>query len=278
MRAVTLMYHDVVMKGEWDESGFSGGSAALYKMERHRFATHLDAFFETALAPIRMTELADEAQSERTSFMLSFDDGGVSAYSMVADMLEERGWRGHFMIPTDYIGKPGFLGPAQIRELHHRGHIIGSHSATHVLRMVRCDAEQLFHEWSTSVQVLSDLLGEQVTVASVPGGHYARKVAQSAARAGIKMLLTSEPRAKSHEVDGCRVLGRYTIQRWMSPAMAVGFACEKALPCLPQKVTWNAKKMAKALGGEYYLKVRESILEAASGRWRGPRNSSPPQS
>jgi peptidoglycan/xylan/chitin deacetylase (PgdA/CDA1 family) len=260
MKAITIMYHDVVGKDAWDESGFPGGSAALYKLERDRFAAHLDALCHAAVVPTRVSELPVEAQSTRTPLLLSFDDGGVSAYSMVADMLEERGWRGHFMIATNYIGTRAFLEPEQIRQLRRRGHVIGSHSATHPLRMAQCNADELFHEWSSSVQALSDLLGEQVTVASVPGGHYARQVAQSAAQAGIKTLFTSEPQTGGHEVDGCMVLGRYTIQRWMSPAMAVGFAREKALPCLRQKISWNAKKIAKALGGQCYMKMRAKLL------------------
>ena len=64
----------------------------------------------------------------------TFDDGGVSYYTVVADRLEAQGWRGHCFVSTDFIGQRGFLTAAQIRELDARGHVIGSHSASHPAR------------------------------------------------------------------------------------------------------------------------------------------------
>ena len=41
----------------------------------------------------------------------------------VADELEQMGWRGHFFITSDWIGRRGFLTAGQIRELRRRGHV-----------------------------------------------------------------------------------------------------------------------------------------------------------
>ena len=116
-------------------------------------------------------------------------------------------------------------------------------------------------EWTTSVKVLSELLGEQVIVASVPGGHYSKEVARAASRAGIKVLFNSEPTTRSHQVDGCLVLGRYTIIRGMSPALAARIACGSRASRLRQFVFWNTKKILKLLGGEAYLRVRNLALK-----------------
>src|SRR5262249_51253399 len=144
-------------------------------------------------------------------FFITFDDGGVSAYDEVATLLDKRRWPGHFLITTDCIGRAGFLSKEQIRGLRKRGHVIGSHSCSHPSRMSECSWQQLIVEWHSSVAILSDILGEAVVVASVPGGYYSRAVAEAAARAGVRALFTSEPVIRHQQVDGCYVLGRYTL-------------------------------------------------------------------
>src|SRR5439155_279734 len=134
--------------------------------------------------------------------LLTFDDGGASAYGCVADLLEGAGWRGHFFITTDYLGTPGFVGGAQIRELAGRGHVIGTHSCSHPTRMARCSWDRLIGEWSRSAQALAEVLGEPVRVGSVPGGAFARRVAAAAAAAGLTALFTSEPTVRCRVVDG----------------------------------------------------------------------------
>jgi peptidoglycan/xylan/chitin deacetylase (PgdA/CDA1 family) len=251
------MYHDVVERGRWDASGFPGADAALYKLDRAAFAEHLRAIaVSVAFAPALVTDLREDAG--RTPWMITFDDGGESA-CIAADMLEELDWRGHFFVATDYIGTQTFLKPEQIRELRRRGHVFGSHSASHPLRMARCTRDQLLYEWRQSIAVLSDVLGEKVECASVPGGHYSRAVAEAAAEAGLRALFTSEPTAKCHKVAGTLVLGRYAVQRWTTPATATALARGDFAACARQRLLWDAKKLIKALGGEQYLKLRASL-------------------
>jgi peptidoglycan/xylan/chitin deacetylase (PgdA/CDA1 family) len=260
MRAISIMYHDVTEPGAaHTTSGFPGPDAALYKLERGSFREHLRSMAAARTdGPMRVFELAETGA--RTPWLLTFDDGGVSAYTGIAEMLEERGWRGHFLVTAGYIGQPSFLSREQIAELHRRGHVIGSHSSTHPLRMSHCSPGQMLAEWKTSVETLSDILGQRVNVASVPGGFYSREVAEAAAEAGIETLFTSEPVTKCSMVEGCRVMGRYTVQRWMTPARVAALASGNAVPRLKQMLFWNAKKITKSLGGAYYLKLRSALL------------------
>ena len=107
---------------------------------------------------------------------------------------------------------------------------------------------------------MEDILGEPVSVASVPGGSYSRPVARAAASVGIRALFTSEPTIKFHKVDGCLVLGRYTLWRGMPAEIAAALVAGKTAPRLKQFFTWNAKKAAKILGGEHYLWLRRALL------------------
>ncbi|HEX8775489.1 MAG TPA: polysaccharide deacetylase family protein [Pyrinomonadaceae bacterium] len=259
MRAISIMYHDVTEAGEGHTSGFTGPDAALYKLERERFGEHLRAIASARTdEPARVTEIAEH--SEGAPWLLTFDDGGVSAYTCIAEMLEERGWRGHFFVTTGRIDEPAFLSRGQIVELHRRGHVIGSHSTTHPLRMSHCRPEEMLEEWKTSVETLSGILGQQVRVASVPGGFYSREVAETAARAGVEALFTSEPVTKCRRIEGCLVLGRYTVQRRTAPERIAALASGHFTPRMRQLLFWNAKKITKSLGGEYYLKLRKSLL------------------
>ncbi|MCI0338134.1 MAG: polysaccharide deacetylase family protein [Acidobacteria bacterium] len=264
MRAITLMYHDVVEARGHEASGFPWPDAALYKLEPEQFTAHLDAIAGALCGPpCTVSELT--AASSQMPVLLTFDDGGVSSYTRIADQLEEHGWRGHFFITAGQIGTSAFVSREQIRDLRRRGHIIGSHSFSHPLRMAQCSWPDLVGEWWMSVGLLSDILGEQVSAASVPGGQYTRKIAEAASMAGIEALFTSEPITKWHKVDGCTVYGRFAIQRWMSPCVAADLVAGKAAPRLRQLIWWNAKKVIKTLGGEYYLKLRNTLTGERKG-------------
>lgn len=102
-----------------------------------------------------------------------------------------------------------------------------------------------------------------VKVASVPGGYYSRRVAAAVA-AGIETLFTSEPTARVRAVNGCRVLGRYTVQRGMSAEWPAGFAAGKLVPRLRKAHLWKAKVLVKTLAGLLYLRLRAAILRRAS--------------
>ena len=272
MRTISLMYHDVVAREHRDSSGLPGADAALYKLAPDQFRNHISSIRSaTKTHPLTVPNL-EAVPPHGDHFLITFDDGGLSAFTTIADILEEKGWRGHFFVVAGCAGQRAFMSREQIRELHRRGHVIGSHSLTHPLRMAHLGWNEMLEEWTASARILSDIVGEQVRVASVPGGSYSRQVARAAARSGIDVLFTSEPTSSRELVDGCAVLGRYVIQRWTNPRTAAAIAAGRLAPRLGQMVFWNAKKVAKAVGGKYYTRSRRSplvsLVEKASGEQR----------
>jgi peptidoglycan/xylan/chitin deacetylase (PgdA/CDA1 family) len=249
-----LMYHDVVSPGGEDSSGFPGRDAALYKITPETFVAHLDAIERVFPRPF---------PPALASPLITFDDGGNSAMA-AADMLEQRGRIGHFFVTTNYVGTRGFLTEDQIRELAGRGHVIGSHSCSHPLRMGHCAGPQLLDEWSRSRSILCDVIGDDVRVASVPGGDFAPAVAEAAAQAGFTQLFTSEPTPVSRSAFGLTLVGRFAIQRWTSARTAAALAAGAWLPCARQAALWNAKKLTKRLGGDRYLQIRRLLLRHAN--------------
>ena len=265
MRALALLYHDVVAADDWDASGFSGAGASSYKLERGHFERHLAAIRTAAVAHGTVRDLVAGSPSPAgpRRVLMTFDDGGASAYGCTADLLEDVGWRGHFLITTDYLGTKGFVTGAQIRDLAARGHVIGTHSCSHPAIMSACSWHQLVDEWTRSTAVLGDVLGEPVRVGSVPGGNFSRRVAAAAAAAGMTALFTSEPTTRCRSVAGCLVVGRYTLRRDTPVAAAAALASGRVVARLRQVAWWNLKKVAKGIGGHAYLALRRAIYERA---------------
>lgn len=251
-RAIALMYHDVVDDGDFAASGFSTPGADLYKLSREEFAAQLDG--------IRGEPSIVGGSRSARALYLTFDDGGVTAQSVIAPMLEARGWRGHFFVTTDRIGAPGFVNADAIRELARRGHVVGSHSCSHPPKISACSPSQLRHEWEDSVAALTGVLGHPVTIGSVPGGFYSEAVGIAAARAGIRVLFTSEPTTRLTEIEGCTLIGRYAIWRSMPAATSGAIAAGALMPRLRQSLWWNLKRGAKAIPGDPYAKVRSLLL------------------
>lgn len=186
---VTFLYHEVCEDPA--QSGFQRRSALPYKHRPTEFEKNLDVIGTVAPTPVALSDLRNDSNSEY-KIILTFDDGGKSALH-IADTLDRRGWPGHFFVTTSMIGTRTFLDPGEIRELHARGHGIGSHSHTHPAPFNSLTIARMHEEWRVSREILEDILGETVTSASVPGGDLSTEVLESAADSGIRFLFTSEP-------------------------------------------------------------------------------------
>jgi peptidoglycan/xylan/chitin deacetylase (PgdA/CDA1 family) len=255
-RKISLMYHDIVADDGYSSSGFSGGGANRYKLTVREFDCHLKAIEDAA----RGKASAD------APVHLTFDDGGVSAWEHTAEILERHGRRGTFFITTDYIGTAKFLSGAQIRDLRRRGHTIGTHSCSHPPLFARCPHSRIVQEWKDSAAVLSDVLGEAILQASVPGGFYGENVARAAAECGIESLFTSEPVLSVSRVGSCAVFGRYTIRRDTGARDAARLASGELAIRASQYLKWKSSKMLQTVGGSFYLRLRKSLLESRGRR------------
>jgi hypothetical protein len=217
-RLLTLMLHDVY-RSHPSESGFPGRAADGYKLSVAEFEAQITGLARARTdRPILVTGEAP-SQSPAVPFAITADDGGVSYYTTVADRIEALGWRGHCFVTTGAIGRPGFLGAQQIRELHSRGHVIGSHS----------------------------VVGEEVLIGSVPGGAFSPRVACSALEAGLRILFTSEPETRVAHIGGCTVVGRFAFRAGCRPDFARRLGRLEVTPRLREWILWNTKKRLKPL-------------------------------
>lgn len=261
MRAATLLYHDVVPAGEPGASGFSGAVADRYKLTREAFDAHLKAIVGQPLLQCGTASQVLAGELVGTCpCLFSFDDGGVSALTEVANFLEALDWRGHFFVTTDCIGRPGFLSADQIRELHQRGHLIGTHSCSHPPRIDELGDAELQREWSQSAAVLSDILRTATWCGSVPGGFFSRRVAAAAHQAGLRLLFNSEPTCRWTRYKDMHIAGRLSIVNHTPAAMAATLAIGDTRTVLRQQLVWTGKKFAKSVVGDFYRQTSEWVF------------------
>jgi len=248
MRYLALCYHDVAPHGV--RSGFQSPDADTYKLSVDRFQEHLRAII---------------MRSDDSPFhiLLTFDDGGAGA-CYTADIIEKAGFHGYFFITSNLIGRPGFVTPAQICELHSRGHIIGSHGATHRGRMSRMPLETLNGEWSDSVAALADITSASIRTGSVPSGYYAPRVAQAAAAQGIRQVFTQQPTTRSKESFGCEVVGRFTMRSWTPASRVASLARGRLWPRFEDASLWSLRNIAKSIGGSAYTELRRAYYDRRS--------------
>lgn len=239
-----LLFHDVYRRHP-HESGFCSPAADRYKLTLDRFEDHL---------------LALAAAEASLPFVLTFDDGGASFYTMVADRLETVGWRAHCFIPTDFIGRRGFMSRRELQEIDRRGHLIGSHSASHPTPISARARDRIVREWIRSREVLQDILGHDVATASVPGGFYSRRVGEAAVEAGIHTLFTSEPVTRSRMIGGCTLAGRFAIRHGTSPRRCASLVRASPWSRWAALADWKAKAAVKPILGTAYVHVADWLM------------------
>lgn len=246
------MYHDVAHDPA--TSGFQGPGPDHYKVPPDRFEKHLDEMEARGLKPSLVGEEGDELR-----LLLTFDDGGRSAATETAPILERRGWRGHFFVTTGRIGTAGFLTRDEVRTLHEAGHVVGSHACTHRPLTGLAD-DELLREWSESKAILEDLLASKVIVASVPTGRYSTRVGRLAAQAGYDNVFTCEPWLEPRRLGSALVYGRFSVYAKTSPAR-IGALCSLSRPTLWWAGGgWYARKAAKSVLGPVYDPLRRRML------------------
>src|SRR5690606_9432576 len=116
-KTIALLYHEVI--DDYSESGFQNKDNLAYMHKTEVFRKHLEIF----------KNHLNSGNSKVENHLFTFDDGGISNLKS-ARILEENDWKGIYFITTKRIGTSGFLAENDIRTLHQKGHIIGSHSHT----------------------------------------------------------------------------------------------------------------------------------------------------
>ncbi len=249
MNPIVLMYHDVYRDSP-AESGFQNPTAIKYKVRADVFENQVAA----------VDEYLREKKLPASSIDYTFDDGGVSFLTVAAPILEKYGFRGKFYISTGYIGAEGFLNAEQIRELHERGHIVGSHSHSHPERMSVMTDNDIIDEWRISQMMLNEVLGFTPKYASIPNGYSSKTVLKAMIAAGITIIDTSATTTSQKHFDNAVVRGRYAVTADMT-ADSIRSLISSPYVRLKKAFRWHCLSIAKSVLGDTYLSIRAKLTK-----------------
>ncbi len=99
---------------------------------------------------------------------------------------------------------------------------------------------------------MASCLGESPTTAAIPGGFLSDEVIDGAARAGYRLLMTSEPIRRIRVVGGLDVFGRYTIWATTPPATAAAYVRGARYARGRLWLEWQLKGTAKRISPQVY--------------------------
>lgn len=240
------MYHDIY-KSDTSESGFTREQDFPYKIKADVFESQVKA----------LSDYCQTANLSKDSVVFTFDDGGKSFHNVIAPILEKYGYKGLFFISTKYIGTGTFLNEDEIRDLHARGHILGSHAHSHAHLYTLSDAE-VEDEWKQSVEILSGIIGEPVRYASIPNGDKSKRVLEYARKYGIGKIYTSEPTTKVSDFKGMEVIGRYVLlaENTNDYVLSIVRSSRTRFVLLCKRSILN---VAKSILGSNYVKLKNTL-------------------
>jgi peptidoglycan/xylan/chitin deacetylase (PgdA/CDA1 family) len=153
------------------------------------------------LQVVSMRELlcAASAGNTRGLIGLTFDDGYEHLLRTALPVLKRLGFSCTIFVPSAMLGQYNswdnqprmrILEVGHICELSKRGIEIASHGANHI-RLAGLSSQQLDREVSSSRQVLSEILGEEVGGFCYPYGDIDRRAIQAIQRAGYTYACTA---------------------------------------------------------------------------------------
>lgn len=247
MREIVLMYHDVYEKTV-AESGFNRQSMLQYKISYKTFETHVRS----------IRDYVNKHTNVKVKF--TFDDGGISFYSIIAPTLEKYSFRGTFFVCTKYLNSNGFLSSSQLCELEDRGHKIATHSYSHPDALTKLRDEDINNEWKNSLNDLYGILGHQTIEASIPNGYMNLCVLKSLKDNGVTQIYTSEPTPIVRRRKELTIYGRYVVLNGMSDQDVLSIIDSKRKR-LFLSLRWKILCLIKFVMGEKYDKFKQLIVK-----------------
>ncbi len=250
---VYLMYHEIELPGRalcQSEPGY-----VRYIVSEADFRAHLNHLKQNGWHGMSVDQALSLPVAPGVVF--TFDDGCETDLLTAAPLLQEAGFGGTFYITVGFLGKRGFLSPAQVRELSNLGFDIGCHSMTHPY-LSDLATEALPEEIAVPKSRLEQMTGRAVAHFSCPGGRFDARVVLAVREAGYKSMATSRAIANTVQTDPFS-LGRVAIMRG-TPIGPFWRICQNQGLW---RTRWNDQARATAktfLGNSIYDRIRGLLL------------------
>ena len=249
---IVLMYHGIIAAHTPLTKGRETG-ADLYDVTAENFQAQLGWLKEHLYRAITVRKNLNVFSTKE--ILLTFDDGEMNNCTVALPLLKEFGFTGHFFLIAKRIGKDGYMGWEQIRQLNTEGMIIGSHGFSHEI-LTRLLDTQIQEELSASKKHLERNLGIPVESISIPRGFCNAKIIRMAGEAGYRYIFMSEKpdSGGTNCFSRVAVKSNWTIDRF---AQAV-----RGTAPIKEKILVSCKNgVKKILGTGAYDWVRRMMLK-----------------
>lgn len=178
---LVLTYHIIRAAGGLLTSDF-------YTISETQLEKQLAAVRRAGRTCLNPAALLDKGFSDRI-FVLTFDDGTLDHFEVVAPVLEKADCRAVFFVPTSKIDRKGYLTHAQVRALSEQGHTIGVHSHDH-RRLDQSTDSEIREQLKKSAGILQEITGRTTPFFAPPGGYINPRLHDVAVDLGFKVIRT----------------------------------------------------------------------------------------
>ena len=247
---VVFMYHGVIAENAHIPEGREPG-ADLYDIQVKAFEEQLKCLSQKGY---RATVIEETIEHPEKNITLTFDDGELNNFTCAFPILKQSGFPAYFFVTINRIGKKGYMGWEELKELRDSGMIIGSHGVNHLILTELTD-KRIEEELVTSKDVLEQHLKVNVDYFSVPRGFYNERVQQLALKSGYNKILVSTPpkEPSSFCIGRLAVKSNWNISRFSQ-------ATSGETP-VEEKITHSLKSVMKnMLGTKVYDHFRTRLL------------------
>lgn len=253
--AAIFAYHNFV-----EQPDAPPPAAQAYVLSQAQFDAHLAALDAPGFRPSRLADAL--ATPSAGQFVLSFDDGYLTDYTVAFARLAARGWPGCFFVIASQVGRPRALGWRELREMAAAGMEIGSHSLTHPF-LHRADPDEIRREFGESKRILEDGLGQAVHFASLPRGSASPGMGALIKELGYRAFCTSEPGLVSARTDPYEV-PRIAVKQRTTPEFLRQVCAGRRLTLVTLQSFHAVKKLGKQLvGAERWRHIRGVLMDVA---------------
>jgi len=253
--AAIFAYHNFV-----EQPDAPAPTSQAYVLSQPQFRAHLDALAAPGWRASRLADVLATPSAGR--FVLTFDDGYLTDYTVAFARLAERGWPGCFFVIASRVGASRALGWKELREMAAAGMEIGSHSLTHPF-LHRADPDEIRREFGESKRILEDGLGQAIHFASLPRGSAAPGMGALIKELGYRAFCTSEPGLVSVRTDPYEV-PRIAVKQRTTTTFLRQVCSGNRLTMAMLQSSHALKKVGKQMvGAERWRRVRGALALAA---------------
>jgi peptidoglycan/xylan/chitin deacetylase (PgdA/CDA1 family) len=184
-----LTYHYIrVNPDRYDRMGFA------LSVTPADFAAQMDWLARNGYHPITTEDLYAYLHGARglpsKPVILTFDDGYADFFTTALPILISHDFRAEAYVVSGFVGQPGYMTAAQVREADRSGIEIGSHTVSHA-NLATASTGASWAQITQSKAFLEQLIGHPVVSFCYPSGKVSSAVASQVAAAGYHDATTT---------------------------------------------------------------------------------------